>query len=167
MSTALNDRDAILQAAAVRIINPKNASILLTASPSLFHVNTAGAVDAAATTITATLIGLEGDVTFTADGATLTGVTGKSAAVRFADMQGPAAIVTARIVAGGEPFTHIDVAHDSAFAGHIGEHRAHRSWRRAVHAELHHWRRARWRTRQWHARRTRPGPALRLRRRLV
>jgi len=117
MSTALNDRDAILQAASVRIINPKNASILLTASPSLFHVNAAGAVDAAATTITATLIGLEGDVTFTADGATLTGVTGKSAAVRFADMQGPAAIVTARIVAGGEPFTQsciIGVVRDGA-----------------------------------------------------
>jgi hypothetical protein len=117
MSTALNDRDAILQAASVRIINPKNASILLNASPSLFHLNAAGAVDVATITITATLVGLEGDVTFTADGAALTGVTGKSAVVRYADMQGPAAIVTARIVAGGEPFTQsciIGVVRDGA-----------------------------------------------------
>jgi hypothetical protein len=117
MSTALNDRDAILQAASVRIINPKNADILMKAEPSLFHVNAAGAVDVAATTITATLIGLEGDVTFAVDGATLTSVTGKTAVVRYVDMQGPAAIVTARIVAGGEPFTQsciIGVVRDGA-----------------------------------------------------
>jgi len=104
MSTALNDRDAILQAASVRVINPKNADILMKAEPSLFHVNAAGAVDVAETKITATLIGLEGDVTFTVDGAVLTSVTGKTAVVRYIDMQGPAAIVTARIVAGGQPF---------------------------------------------------------------
>jgi uncharacterized protein YabE (DUF348 family) len=79
MSTALNDRDAILQAASVRVINPKNASILMSASTSLFHLNAAGAVDVPAITITATLIGLEGDVTFTVDGAALTSVTGKTA----------------------------------------------------------------------------------------
>jgi hypothetical protein len=117
MSTALNDRDAILQAASVRIINPKNASILLNASSSLFHINAAGAVDVATITVTATLVGLEGDVTFTADGAALTNVTGKSAAVRYADMQGPAAIVTARIVAGGQTFSQsciIAVVRDGA-----------------------------------------------------
>jgi hypothetical protein len=105
MSTALNDRDAILQAASVRIINPKNASILLNASSSLFHTNAAGDVDVPTITIAATLIGLEGDVIFTADGAALTSVTGKSAVVRYADMQGPAAIVTARIAAGGQTFS--------------------------------------------------------------
>ena len=117
MSTVLNDRDAILQAASVRIINPKNADILMKAEPSLFHVNAAGAVDVAATTITATLIGLEGDVTFAVDGATLTSVTGKTADVRYVDMQGPAAIVTARIVAGGQTFAQsciIGVVRDGA-----------------------------------------------------
>jgi hypothetical protein len=102
MSTVLNDRDAILQAASVRVINPKNAAVLLSSSSSLFHLNASGDVDVPAITITATLIGLEGDVTFTADGAALTGVTGKTAVVRYVDMQGPAAIVTARIVAGGQ-----------------------------------------------------------------
>lgn len=104
MSTVLNDRDAILQAASVRIINPKNASILMSASTSLFHLSVAGAVDVPAITITATLIGLEGDVTFTADGVALTGVTGKSAVVRYVDMTGPAAIITASLVAGGQTF---------------------------------------------------------------
>ena len=104
MSTALNDRDAILQAAAVRVINPNNASILMSASTSLFHLNAAGDVDVPAITITATLIGLEGDVTFTVDGAALTGVTGKSAVVRYVDMTGPAAIITASLVAGGQTF---------------------------------------------------------------
>jgi hypothetical protein len=120
MSTALNDRDAILQAASVRIINPKNASILLNASSSLFHLNAAGAVDVATITVTATLVGLEGEVTFTADGAALTNVTGKSAVVRYADMQGPAAIVTARIVAGGQTFSQsciIGVVRDGASGG--------------------------------------------------
>jgi hypothetical protein len=117
MSTALNDRDAILQAASVRVINPKNASILMSASTSLFHLNAAGDVDVPAITVTATLIGLEGDVTFTVDGAELTSVTGKTAVVRYEDMQGPAAIVTARIVAGGQTFSQsciIGVVRDGA-----------------------------------------------------
>jgi hypothetical protein len=120
MSTALNDRDAILQAASVRVINPKNASILMSASTSLFHLNAAGAVDVPAITITATLIGLEGDVTFTVDGAALTSVTGKTAVVRYEDMQGPAAIVTARILAGGQTFSQsciIGVVRDGADGG--------------------------------------------------
>jgi hypothetical protein len=117
MSTVLNDRDAILQAASVRVINPKNASILMAASTSLFHLNAAGDVDVPAITITATLIGLEGDVTFTVDGAALTSVTGKTAVVRYEDMQGPAAIVTASIVAGGQTFAQsciIGVVRDGA-----------------------------------------------------
>jgi hypothetical protein len=117
MSTVLNDRDAILQAASVRVINPKNASILMSASTSLFHLSAAGDVDVPAITITATLIGLEGDVTFTVDGAALTSVTGKTAVVRYEDMQGPAAIVTARIVAGGQTFAQsciIGVVRDGA-----------------------------------------------------
>lgn len=105
MSEVLNDRDAILQAAAVRIVNPKNASILLSASSSMFHLDSSGQVEVPVITITAALIGLEGDVTFTAEGATLSSITGKSAAVRYQDMQGPAAIVTARILAGGETFS--------------------------------------------------------------
>jgi hypothetical protein len=117
MSTVLNDRDAILQAASVRVINPKNASILMSASTSLFHLSAAGDVDVPAITITATLIGLEGDVTFTVDGAALTSVTGKTAVVRYEDMQGPAAIVTARIAAGGQTFAQsciIGVVRDGA-----------------------------------------------------
>ncbi|GAA0436825.1 hypothetical protein ACFOY5_10660 [Massilia aurea] len=105
MSTALNDRDAILQAASVRIVNPKNAHVRLDAFPLAFHMNSAGDLDVPAMTITASLTGLEGDVTFAAEGATLTQVTGKSATVRYADMQGSIAMVTASIAAGGETFS--------------------------------------------------------------
>jgi hypothetical protein len=105
MSTALNDRDAILQAASVRIVNPKNARVRLDAFPLAFHMNSAGDLDVPAMTITASLTGLEGDVTFAAEGATLTQVTGKSATVRYADMQGSIAMVTASIAAGGETFS--------------------------------------------------------------
>lgn len=104
MSAVLNDRDAILQAAGVRIVNPKNASILLSLSAPLFHLDAAGVADVASITITATLVGLEGDLTFSAEGATLTAVTGKSAAVKRTDMQGPTAVVTASITTGGETF---------------------------------------------------------------
>lgn len=120
MSTALNDRDAILQAASVRVINPKSAAIQLNASLSLFHLDAEGIVTVPTTTITATLIGLEGDVTFTVDGAALTSVTGKSAVVRYVDMTGPAAIITARIIAGGQIFSQsciIGVVRDGADGG--------------------------------------------------
>jgi hypothetical protein len=120
MSTALNDRDAILQAASVRVINPKNASILMSASTSLFQLSADGVVSVPTTTITATLTGLEGDVTFTSDGATLTSVTGKTAVVRYVDMTGPAAIITASIVAGGQTFSQsciIGVVRDGASGG--------------------------------------------------
>jgi hypothetical protein len=105
MSTVLNDRDAILQAAAVRIVNPKNASILLTAVPAMFHLDAAGQAEAAEVTVTARLLGLEGDVTFTVDGASISSVTGSSAVVRLVDMQGSTAIVRATMMAGGEQFT--------------------------------------------------------------
>ena len=120
MSTALNDRDAILQAASVRVINPKNASIQLNASLSLFQLSADGVVSVPTTTITATLTGLEGDVTFTSDGATITSVTGKTAVVRYVDMTGPAAINTSSIAAGGQTFSQsciIGVVRDGASGG--------------------------------------------------
>ena len=120
MSTALNDRDAILQAASVRVIYPKNARVLLDAVPLAFHMNSAGDLDVPAMTINASLMGLEGDVTFAAEGATLTQVTGKSATVRYVDMQGPLAMVTASIVAGGETFSQgflVSTLRDGAAGG--------------------------------------------------
>ena len=104
MSAVLNDRDAILQAAATRIVNPKNADILLQQSAPGFHVNAAGAADVASITVSATLVGLEGAVSWSVQGATLTNVTDREATVTYANMQGSTAIVSASIVSSGEPF---------------------------------------------------------------
>uniref|UniRef100_UPI001C30336A hypothetical protein n=1 Tax=Achromobacter sp. GbtcB20 TaxID=2824765 RepID=UPI001C30336A len=60
MSAVLNDRDAILQAAATRIVNPKYADILLSQSAPAFHVTAGGTADVASITVSATLVGLEG-----------------------------------------------------------------------------------------------------------
>lgn len=104
MSAVLNDRDAILQAAATRIVNPKNADILLQQSAPAFHVNAAGAADVASITVTGTLVGLEGALSWSVQGATLTNVTEREATVAYANMQGTTAIVTASIMSSGERF---------------------------------------------------------------
>jgi len=101
MSAVLNDRDAILQAATVRIVNPKNAWINLTASAPGFHLNAAGQVDLAKVTVTADLVGLDDAVTFTAVGGTLSNAVGRSVDVTY---NGQTAIVTAKVVSNGDEF---------------------------------------------------------------
>jgi len=101
MSAVLNDRDAILQAATVRIVNPKNAWINLTASAPGFHLNAAGQVDLAKVTVTADLVGLDDAVTFTAAGGTLSNAVGRSVDVTY---NGQTAILTATVVSNGDEF---------------------------------------------------------------
>lgn len=101
MSTVLNDRDAILQAATVRIVNPKNAWINLTASAPGFHLNAAGQVDLGVVTVTADLVGLDDDVTFSAVGATVSNAAGRKVDVAYG---GQTAIVTATVTSNGDEF---------------------------------------------------------------
>jgi len=101
MSAVLNDRDAILQAASVRIVNPKNAWIDLVASAPGFHVNAAGQADLNVVTITANLTGLDSIIAFTAVGGSLSNAKDRSVDVTYA---GQAAIVTATVVSGGDEF---------------------------------------------------------------
>lgn len=101
MSTVLNDRDAILQAATVRIVNPKNAWINLQASAPGFHLNAAGQVDLGVVTVTADLVGLDDDVTFSAVGATLSNAAGRKVDVTYG---GQTAIVTATVTSNGDEF---------------------------------------------------------------
>jgi len=104
MSAVLNDRDAILQAAATRIVNPKNADILLQQSALGFHVNAAGAADVESITVSGTLVGLEGALSWTIQGATATNVTDREVTINRSSMQGTTAIVTASIMSSGERF---------------------------------------------------------------
>ena len=101
MSAVLNDRDAILQAATVRIVNPKNAWINLSTSAPGFHVTAAGQADLSVVTVTAELFGLDDAVTFSAVGATLSNAAGRSVDVTYA---GKTAIVTATVVSNGDEF---------------------------------------------------------------
>lgn len=101
MSTVLNDRDAILQAATVRIVNPKNAWINLQASAPGFHLNAAGQVDLGVVSVTADLIGLDDAVTFSAVGGTLSNAAGRKVDVTYG---GQTAIVTATVVSNGDEF---------------------------------------------------------------
>lgn len=105
MSAVLNDRDAILQAAGTRIVNPKNADIMLDMSAPAFHVNAAGVADVPSITITGMLVGLEGTLSWSVQGATLSNVTDRSATVTYASMQGATAIVTASMTSSGELFS--------------------------------------------------------------
>jgi len=101
MSAVLNDRDAILQAATVRIVNPKNAWINLQSSAPGFHLNAAGQVDLGVVTVTADLVGLDDAVAFSAVGATLSNASGRRVDVTYG---GQTAIVTATVVSNGDEF---------------------------------------------------------------
>lgn len=117
MSGVLNDCDALLQAASVRILNPDSAFINLTASAPGFHVTGAGAVDLATVTITADLIALDGDVVFTGQGVSLSNVKPRSVDATYVNGTG---IVTATVVTNGETFARsyvIPVLRDGATGG--------------------------------------------------
>jgi hypothetical protein len=101
MSGVLNDCDALLQGATVRILNPKDAFINLTPSGPGFHKTGAGVVDIATVTVTADLIALDGDVTFSVQGGTMSNVAARSVDVNFTT---GTAILTATVVTNGETF---------------------------------------------------------------
>lgn len=120
MSGVLNDCDALLQGASVRIVNPANAWINLATSAPGFHLNAAGVADLAVVTVTADLFGLDEAVAFSAVGGTLSNANGKSVDVTYA---GSTAVVTATVVSGGEEFKRsivIPVLRDGA-AGAAGQ----------------------------------------------
>lgn len=120
MSGVLNDCDALLQAADVRILNPDSAFINLTASAPGFHMTGTGTVDLATVTITADLVALDGDVTFTGQGVTLSNVKARSVDATYVNGTG---IVTATVATNGETFTRsyvIPVLRDGA-AGAAGQ----------------------------------------------
>lgn len=114
MSGVLNDCDALLQGASVRILNPKDAFINLTPSAPGFHMTGAGVVDIAVVTVTADLIAIDGTVVFTAQGGTLSNATARTVDVSYAN---GAAVVTATVTTNGETFARsrvIPVLRDGA-----------------------------------------------------
>jgi len=102
MIPVINDIDRLLQAAPVRLLNPNNASIILTPSAPGFHLTADGEVDIGVITIKVDLIGLEEAVQFSAQGATISNTTDRSVDVTYG---GSTAIVTATVISAGETFT--------------------------------------------------------------
>lgn len=105
MIPVINDIDRLLQSAEVRLLNPSNADIILVPSAPAFHLDAAGVADIDSIVVSATLIGLDEAITFSAQGGTLTDITEKTATVTLANMQGRLAVVTATVLSGGEEFS--------------------------------------------------------------
>ena len=104
MAITANEIDRILQAAPTRGVNPANAAILLTASTPAFHVATGGAFDPATITFTASLVGIEGAITFAGVGCTVT-TAGNVATLTYVNLAGATATVTASVVSNGVTVT--------------------------------------------------------------
>lgn len=113
MATPQNERDVLLQGADARSVNPLEATILLRLTPTVFHVDTAGNPTPASATVTATLLGLTGDVQLSVNGAALTNVTKQSdivttASIAFSSMAAQSATVTATLVSNGQTYVVTD-----------------------------------------------------------
>jgi hypothetical protein len=107
MATVVNAIDKILQAAPTRTTNLAGARVLLTPTTNTFHVNAAGIADPVSIEFIGGLIDLEGAITFTATGGTLTGVTANSATLTYANMPGASATVTASVISNGQTYSEI------------------------------------------------------------
>lgn len=104
MAAIANEVDNLLQSAVSRSVNLPNADILLTSMPLSFHANAAGVPDYDTMTVFATLAGLDGPVTWTGTGVTLTTPTANSVAVRFSDVTGTQPKVRASVTQNGTTY---------------------------------------------------------------
>lgn len=83
----------------------KNADILLDADSRSFYTNQAGQTSPTLLNISATLIALDGPVSWSIVGGTLTSKTATTAQLTFANMPGASAEVTASVTAYGRTYT--------------------------------------------------------------
>lgn len=102
MIEAINDIDRLLQAAPVRVVNLGQAQVIVTAAPPLFHLLADGTPEHAEIELEATVIGVTGEVVWTCSGGTLSGVSGSSATLRYADLVAGAATVVASVAYAGQ-----------------------------------------------------------------
>lgn len=86
-------------------VNPKNAGILLNPSAPAFHVTAAGANSPNVITFTATLLALEGAISFSCTGGTLSNITATTCDLAYASMTGATATVTASITVNGDTYS--------------------------------------------------------------
>lgn len=100
MSTVLNDRDVLLQAAGSRATPAKDRAILMGATSNLFKV-TNGVAAPASITLTAALLGMAGNVTFSTSPQTQLTVNGNTAVMAAANAGSAPITVTASFTKDG------------------------------------------------------------------
>jgi len=102
MIEAINDIDRLLQAAPIRVVNLGQAQVIVTAAPPLFHLLADGTPAHAEIELEATVIGVTGEVVWMCSGGTLSGISGSSAKLRYADLVAGAATVVASVAYAGQ-----------------------------------------------------------------
>lgn len=105
MSDALNTADTLLGATSPRLLPAPNAAIILDCSTPVFHINTSSVADPTSISFVARLIAIEGTVTFSSSGCTLSSISGNTCALLPANMSGATATVTASITYRGTAFS--------------------------------------------------------------
>jgi len=116
MIAVINEIDRILKSSPFRTLTPKNADVFLLASAAGFHLTSDNVADLATVTVTAGLIELDGEVSFSVNGGTISAVTARSVDVTYA---GSPARVTATVLSGADEITRslvIPVIRDGAAA---------------------------------------------------
>lgn len=83
----------------------KNADVLLTSDVAYFHTDTNGVTDPSTITFTASLIALDGPVTWSCVGGTLTNKAATTAQLAFADATAASITVTASVTAFGRTYS--------------------------------------------------------------
>lgn len=104
MSAIVNARDLLLQGAPYRGANPENAAIILTPSAGGFKVDVLGDNSPEVITFTATLVGLDGIVSFVPSGGVPT-YSGNVASLDYDDMGSDTFVITASITSFGVTYT--------------------------------------------------------------
>lgn len=101
MSTIQNDRDALLLGTAVRFYPPPDRAVILGASAGSFRIPASGGGTPASITLTAVVLGMPGNVQWTASPDTILTVNGNQAVLKLADMADDAVAITASITRDG------------------------------------------------------------------
>lgn len=120
MPTMLNPRSQALLNANPRLLTSPNSDVLLSASTPIFHISNTGDNTPAIITFNAILIAMEGTVTFSCTGGTLTNIVGNTAALNYENMPGDNATVTATITYRNQTYSdsvQISKIYDGAAGG--------------------------------------------------
>jgi hypothetical protein len=100
-----NPRSVALRNANPRLLTSPNADVLLSASTPIFHVNNSGIPSTNTITLNASLIAMEGTVTFTCEGGTLSNIVGNTCALNYETLTGDNAKVIATITYRNKTYT--------------------------------------------------------------